>query len=229
MIAADTTFTVRPFGGDFSSVQAALDSAARDPAQTGHLTLDILGTFRERVVVHANLTEGVLVVGSGARPLDAMVIHNTSGNAGGGTFNSYTMRLDAPNVTLMNIVVANDANNYNRHIAGQSVALHLNGGTPAVPQRVRVLNSSLLGAQDTLYTGSVTSLSYYYNTYINGSVDALFGESSSVFENCVLEHTDTLTAHKGTQLASGATTHWATGPGDVTAYLLINCNVTLGW
>ena len=59
-------------------------------------------------------------------------------------------------------------------------------------------------------------------------MDALFGESSSVFDGCALEHTDTLTAHRGAAWRAGATTHWADGPGGVSAYLIQNCNITVG-
>ena len=194
--AQDVTLSVRSDGtGNFTSVQRALDSLAsgHNPS-LGHVTLTLLGSFRERVHVYANFTRGVTFVGTGASPLDSLIIFNVSG-AVVGTFSSWTMIVEALNVTLLNIAVANNSNDYNRHVAGQSVALHLNGGSVNALQRVRVYNCSLLGAQDTLYTGSQYSLSYYSNTYINGSVDALFGDSSSVFDACTLEHTG---AHWGT-------------------------------
>ena len=165
LVGADVTLTVRSDGsGQFTSVQRALDSLAPGlNASLGHVTLQLLGRFHERVHVYANFTGGVTLVGQGATPLDALIIYNVSG-AAVGTFSSWTMIVEAADLTLVNVGVANSANNYDRHVAGQSVALHLNGGTPAAPQRVRVFNSSLLGAQDTLYTGAQYSLSYFYNT-----------------------------------------------------------------
>lgn len=167
-----TTFVVRSDGsGQYASLQAAVTAAAANPAATGHAVFDVRGTFFERVHVPATLRDGVTIVGTGAAPLDALLVHNTSG-AAVGTFSSWTLMVDALNVTLVNVAVANNASGYDRKVAGQSVALHLNGGAAGQLQRVRVVNSSLLGAQDTLYTGGAFSQSFFSRTYINGTCGA---------------------------------------------------------
>ena len=164
-----TTFVVRSDGsGQYSSLQAAVTAAAANPVATGHAVFDVRGTFFERVHVPATLRDGVTIVGTGTAPLDALLVHNTSG-AAVGTFSSWTLMVDSLNVTLVNVAVANNESNYDRKVAGQSVALHLNGGAAGQPQRVRDVNSSLLGAQDTLYTGGAFSQSFFSRTYINGT------------------------------------------------------------
>jgi len=216
---ADTTLRVYSAGGgDFSSVQAALDSVV-DPAAAGRLTLLLAGVFRERVTVGARFTAGVDVVGTApGGPLANFIVFNRSGSGGaacaptggGGTFDSWTLRVDAADVRLAGVAVANDACGYDHKAAGQSVALHVTG------DRVAVFDSRLLGSQDTLYTGGART--YYARTFINGTVDALFGEGAAVWDACELVHNTTVTAHKGGVLPAAA-------GGGPTAYLLRDCSV----
>lgn len=208
----DVTLTVRSDGGgDFASVQAALDSL--DPAVNsltlGVVTLELLGTFRERVWIYSNFTGGVVIRGVGTTPLDSLIIFNVAGSAVG-TFSSATLNIGASNVTLVNVAVANDAGGYNKTIAGQSVALAANGG-----DFLAVHDSALLGGQDTLYTGK--GRLYLRNVYVNGSCDSLFGEGSAVFDDCVSEVYDTVTAHRGE-----AAPAWG-GPGS--AYLFLRSRI----
>lgn len=167
---ADTWVSVTNDGsGDYASVQAALDglNPGVNGPKLGHVYVAMQGYFKERVVVYSNFTNGVTFIGQGTTPLDSLITYNVSGNSGigpcggsggPGTFGSYTVRIDAPNVTMVNMAIANDACEYNHHVAGQSVALHLNADL------FSMWNSSLLGAQDTLYTGSVAERSYFYNS-----------------------------------------------------------------
>ena len=140
-----------------------------------------------------------------ADPMANFIEYNVSGNSGPGTFGSWTLKVDAPNVTFVNVAVANSADGYNKRVAGQSVALHLNA------DRFACWNCSLLGAQDTLYTGSASMRSYFYGSYINGSVDALFGDSATVFEANHIDMSDTITAQRGD---------------GTTAYLIVDSLVT---
>lgn len=201
--ASDVQYTVRSDGsGNFTNVQAALDFC--DPGNNpglGRVTLLIKGHFFERVQVYSNFSGGVLFQGEGATPLDALLEYNVSGPAAGGTFNSWSVRVDAPNVTFANVAVANSAYGYNASRAGQSVALHITGDTFAC------WGCALLGAQDTLYTGEPGIRSLFSGTYINGSCDALFGGSSTVFEDCDIDMSFTVSAHRG----DGTTAYLITG------------------
>jgi pectinesterase len=190
-------------GGDFTSVQAALDSLSPGTNRTlGPVTLQLLGLFWERVVISSNFTKGVTLQGVGATPDDALIIFNVSGSSGAGTFGSYTMQIVADDVTLSNVAIANNASDYNAKIAGQSVALDIRS------DRVAVYGSRLYGAQDTLYTGTLRS--YFVNVFVNGTCDAIFGEGSSVFEQADIRMDFTVTAHKGN---------------GTTAYLLVDSDI----
>lgn len=189
--------TLRVFsdgGGDFTSIQSALNSSMGKPQ--GRLTLVLRGSFRERVVVPAVFSQGVdfVPLAGAARPL---ITYNTSGaggagcgGAGGpGTFGSYTLQVLASDVRMRGIDIANSACAYNHKIAGQSVALDVRG------DRAAFFGVRLFGAQDTLYTGALRT--YFADAFVNGSCDAIFGEGSAVFERAEIKMDFTVTAQKG--------------------------------
>jgi pectinesterase len=187
---ADVTLIVRSDGtGQFTSVQAALDSCnPGSNSSLGHVTLMLEGYFRERVTVYSNFTDGVAFVGTGAVPTDATIAFNEAG-VNVTTWNSSTVTVWADAFVASNVAFVNDAGGYNKTLAGQSVALMLYG------DRNIVANCSLLGAQDTLYTG--TGRLWAIGSQINGSCDSIFGEGSAVFQACEVIIFDTVTAHKG--------------------------------
>jgi pectin methylesterase-like acyl-CoA thioesterase len=181
-------------------------------APRNHCTPPPAGHFFERVHVYSNFSRGVVVVGDGPTAPGALlpglanfIEYNVSGSSGPGTFGSWTVKVDAPNVTFVNVAVANSADGYNHTTAGQSVALHLTADTFAC------WGCSLLGGQDTLYTGEADCRSYFTGAFINGSCDALFGGSSTVFASSRIDMSFTVTAHRG----NGST-----------AYLVVDSEVT---
>jgi len=109
----------------------------------------------------------------------------------GGEWDSQTLMVESADAIFANMTVANNACNYNNAVAGQSFAVQI------LSDRVAFYNTALLGAQDTLYTGSYRT--YYSGTRINGSVDSIFGESAAVFDNCLIEIYNHITADKGQQ------------------------------
>jgi pectinesterase len=191
LTAADISLRVFSDGtGDFTSIAAALRNvSAVNGTSAEPLTLWIRGVFFERAIIPANLTGGVNLTGIGADPFGALMVFNVSGSSGAGTFASYTLQVLANDVRIVNMAIANSADGYNKTLAGQSVALDVRG------DRVAVIGSALLGAQDTLYTGKGRIL--LSNTYINGTCDSAFGEGSAIFDDCASDIIDTVTAHRG--------------------------------
>ena len=116
-----------------------------------------------------------------------------------GTFRTYTLFLDAPDITLCNLTVENAAGAGKE--VGQAIALYAEG------EGIRVENCRLIGSQDTLFTGPlpekekepggfrgpkefaprINGRQYYKNTYICGGVDFIFGSATAYFEHCTLE------------------------------------------
>jgi len=107
----------------------------------------------------------------------------------GGEWDSQKIMIESADAIIANMTIANNACNYNNALAGQSFAIQV------ISDRVSFYNTEILGAQDTLYTGNYRS--YYNGCRINGSVDSIFGAGACVFDNCLIEIYDHITAHKG--------------------------------
>ena len=90
-----------------------------------------------------------------------------------GTFRSFTVRVDANDITLKNITIENNAARL-----GQAVALHTQG------DRLRFVNCRFLGHQDTVYTGMGATRLFFDHCYIEGTTDFIFGPSTVWFEQC---------------------------------------------
>jgi len=116
-----------------------------------------------------------------------------------GTFRSYSVFVDAHDVTLRNLTIENASGDSITH--GQAIALYADG------DRLTVDSCRLLGHQDTLFTGPLPpkeiqkngfigpkqfaprlrTRQYYKDCYICGDVDFIFGGATAYFENCTIE------------------------------------------
>ena len=92
-----------------------------------------------------------------------------------GTFRSFTVRVDANNITFKNLTIEN-----NTARLGQAVALHTQG------DRLIFTNCRFLGNQDTVYTGMEGTRLYFDHCYIEGTTDFIFGPSTAWFEQCAI-------------------------------------------
>ena len=90
-----------------------------------------------------------------------------------GTFRSFTVRVDANDITFKNITIENNAARL-----GQAVALHTQG------DRLVFVNCRFLGNQDTVYTGMPHTRILFDHCYIEGTTDFIFGPSTAWFEDC---------------------------------------------
>ena len=90
-----------------------------------------------------------------------------------GTFRTYTLKVQGSYITLKGITIENNAAKL-----GQAVALHTEG------DHILVQNCRLLGNQDTVYTGVGGTRVAFYDCYIEGTTDFIFGPSIAWFQNC---------------------------------------------
>ena len=187
--------------GDYTSIQAAIDAA-----QAGEEIRVKPGEYRERVVIDKS---GLHLAGESR---DDVVIADSrcakDKDANGmekGTFLSFTLITLAPDVTVENLTVRNDAGD--GRIAGQAVAVYAAG------DRGVWRNCRMLACQDTLFCGPVMrkvlddvnreacevecvpsvsdcplthSRQYFENCFIRGDVDYIFGPYRCWFEGCTL-------------------------------------------
>jgi len=93
-----------------------------------------------------------------------------------GTDGSATVLLTAKDIEMRHLTVRNDYNE-SANGASQALALYVKA------DRARFRNVRLIGDQDTLLThGAVRA--YFYQSYVEGDVDFIYGSGTSVFDNC---------------------------------------------
>ena len=192
-------------GGDFATVQEAVDAL---PAQAGEVREIYIkdGEYRGRVIVNkprVRLTgesrDGVVLVH------DAHAKQLGPDGAARGTFLSFTLLTAAPDVTVENLTVRNDAGD--GRLVGQAVAVYAAG------DRGLWRNCRLEAHQDTLFCGPLMekvlrdiapyaadaevvpfvgdcpptrSRQAFVNCRIRGDVDFIFGPYRCWFEGCAL-------------------------------------------
>ncbi len=163
----------------FHSIAEAVDAL---PDTGGSIAVQP-GTYREVVTIRK---PHVHIDGVDPDPSKTVLVFNNTGPKSAGTFNSATVFVEADNVSMDNLTIANDAGTGK----GQAVALAVTADRAAFHQ-VR-----LLGAQDTLFAAArycygdygpcVPTRQYFADSYIEGNVDFIFGDSQAVFDRCTL-------------------------------------------
>ena len=128
--------------------------------------IELCGEDRDQTVItyddHANISfGGGLKIEGGGRKL--------------GTFRTYTLKIEANDITLKNLTIENNAARL-----GQAVALHTEG------DRLVFKNCRFLGNQDTVYTGMPHTRLWFSDCYIEGTTDFIFGPSTAWFEHCTI-------------------------------------------
>lgn len=192
---------VASYGGDFPSLQQALDYLERNPEADKRILVKP-GVYKEQVTVRI---PGVVITGESQKETEHTQITWAFG-AGEimpdgrkrGTFRSYTFMVDADEVILRNLTIENAAGPGS--VAGQGIALYADGDCLLVD------SCRLLGWQDTLFTAPLPETEiepggfagpkqsaprhhrkqYYKNCYIEGEVDFIFGGATAYFEHCTL-------------------------------------------
>ncbi|MEO2064847.1 MAG: pectinesterase family protein [Christiangramia sp.] len=120
------------------------------------------------------------------------------------TFTSASVTVKGNDIHFKNLSIQNTSCG-----EGQAVALHVEG------DRFIAENCTILGCQDTLYTASEGSRQYYFNCYIEGTTDFIFGEATAVFENCEIH-----------SLKNSYVTAAATPKNQDFGYVFLNCQLT---
>lgn len=186
---------------NFPSVTKALQSLPPDGTEPITIEIDP-GIYHEKITIRRPF---VTLVGCGMQAKDTVLSYDDYANltmADGsktGTFRSYSLFVDAHDVTLRNLTVENASGDSPTH--GQAIALYADG------DRLTVDSCRILGHQDTLFTGPLPekelvkdgfigpkqysprlkTRQYYKDCYICGDVDFIFGSAAAYFDNCTIE------------------------------------------
>ncbi len=177
------TVTVAASGGDFTTIQAAVNAAPED----GAVIRIRPGVYRE--VAHVD-RPGIQFRGETNDPAKVVLVYGNSAASTCGTRCSATLFVTGKDFFAGNMTIANDYGKTS-DVPSQAVAVSVRA------DRAVFRNVRLLGAQDTLYASSlgcmngaspgencVTGWQYFVDCYIEGHVDFIFGDAKAVFEGC---------------------------------------------
>ncbi len=158
---------------DFTSLQEAIKSIrAFDPE--GPTTILVKnGVYREKIVIPDYVCE-IKIIGED-KEKTVITYDDYAGKDNMGTFRTYTLLVRGNDIWFENLTIENTAGP-----VGQAVALHTEG------DRIVVKNCRLLGNQDTVYTGGEGNRLCFFDCYIEGTTDFIFGSATAWFEGCEL-------------------------------------------
>ncbi len=174
----DTIVVARDGTGEFRTVAEAIEvcRAFMDYHKVIYIKK---GTYKEKLVIPQWL-QNIELCGEDRDQTvityddHANILYAPTGK-GMGTFRTYTLKVEANNITLKNLTIENNAARL-----GQAVALHTEG------DRLVFIGCCFLGHQDTVYTGMAGTRLFFKDCYIEGTTDFIFGPSTAWFEGCTI-------------------------------------------
>ncbi|PIN11138.1 Pectinesterase [Handroanthus impetiginosus] len=198
---------------NFSSVQKAIESSP-DFSHSWTLIIVDSGTYREKVVVSSNKTN-LIVQGQGY--LNTAIAWNDTANSTGGTSYSPTFAVFSPNFIAYNISFMNTAPAPDPgEVGGQAVALRVTGDQSAF------YGCGFYGAQDTLNDDQ--GRHYYKECFVQGSIDFIFGNGRSLFEDCTIN--TTAKESPSGKVTGCITAHGRDSANEKTGFSFVNCSIS---
>jgi len=163
--------------GTHTTIAAAIASAPTNSSSNYYIFVKS-GVYYEKDTVPTNRPNIVMV---GENVLNTILYYNDNANTlynGSpiGTSGSAAFFVNGANFSAFNMTFQNNSG----VAAGQSVAVNISGDKAAFR------NCRFLGFQDVLYCKNAGISSYFRNCYIEGTVDFIFGASTSWFEGCYI-------------------------------------------
>ncbi|MBN1132093.1 MAG: pectin esterase [Bacteroidales bacterium] len=155
--------------GDFTKVMDAIH-AAPDNAPEPVVIFIRNGIYHEKIIV-PNQKPNLVFIGEHADSTILTFDDRSHYTRELNTFTSHSVRVDASNITFINLTIQNPAR------GSQAVALHGNG------DRQTFVHCRITGWQDTYYS-DMRSRNYFLDCYIEGATDFIFGFGVSLFDSC---------------------------------------------
>jgi pectin methylesterase-like acyl-CoA thioesterase len=165
--------------GHYTSLQAAVNAL---PSSGGEIEVEA-GTYTGQATISK---PNVWLIGEGSSPSATVLTASQSSSTAGSDEASATV-----NVTKA-------ATGF--YASNLSIENTFGAGTPAVAlfleaDKSVVRNTNIIGYQDTLYAGSegcsgstcTPARQYFYQTYVQGNVDFIFGDAAAVFDSCTIQ------------------------------------------
>jgi len=170
--------TVGPSGAAFTTVQAALNSLSKTNTTPTQIRI-APGIYKEKLTV---AVPKITLCGQTGKASSTILTYgdnaNTSNGNGGtlGTTGGASTNMTGSDISVENITFANST-----PLGGsQAVALLVSGN------QVQFRNCRFLSFQDTLYVRKAKQ--YFRDCYVEGTVDFIFGDGTTVFDNCTVKN-----------------------------------------
>ena len=175
----DTIFVARDGTGEFRTIDEAIE-VCRAFMDYHKVIFVKNGIYKEKLIIPQWL-QNIEICGESAEKTiitydDHANVKRPETRKPMGTFRTYTLKIEANDITLKNLTIEN-----NSARLGQAVALHTEG------DRLVFINCRFVGHQDTVYTGMPATRLYFKDCYICGTTDFIFGASTAWFEGCTIE------------------------------------------
>ena len=175
----DTIVVARDGTGQFRTIDGAIE-VCRAFMDYHKVIFIKKGTYKEKLIIPQWL-QNIELCGEDMN--ETIITYDDHANIktqerpnGIGTFRTYTLKIEANDITLKNLTIEN-----NSARLGQGVALHTEG------DRLIFINCRFIGHQDTVYTGMPYTRLFFKGCYICGTTDFIFGPSTAWFEECTIE------------------------------------------
>lgn len=175
----DTIVVARDGTGQFRTIDEAIE-VCRAFMDYHKVIFIKKGTYKEKLIIPQWL-QNIELCGEDMN--ETIITYDDHANIktqerpnGIGTFRTYTLKIEANDITLKNLTIEN-----NSARLGQGVALHTEG------DRLIFINCRFIGHQDTVYTGMPYTRLFFKGCYICGTTDFIFGPSTAWFEECTIE------------------------------------------
>ncbi|XP_062104819.1 probable pectinesterase 8 [Humulus lupulus] len=209
---------------NFTTVQAAVDAipttsgsggGATAPTQNRTIIWINSGLYYEKVMI-PKTKPNITLQGQGY--LTTAIAWNNTANSSGGTFYSGSVQVFSDNFIAKNISFMNVAPIPKPgDVGAQAVAIRISGDQAAF------WGCGFFGAQDTLHDDK--GRHYFKDCYIQGSIDFIFGNAKSLYEDCQLTSIANPVA-AGSRLIDGSlTAHGRALKEDDTGYVFLNCMI----
>jgi pectin methylesterase-like acyl-CoA thioesterase len=177
-VTGQPVVTVGPSGANFTTVQAALNSLSKTNTALTQIRI-APGTYKEKLTI---AVPKITLCGQTGKASSTILTYsdnaNTSNGNGGtlGTTGGASTNMTANDVSVENITFANST-----PLGGsQAVALLVSGN------QVQFRNCRFISFQDTLYVRKAKQ--YFRDCYVEGTVDFIFGDGTTVFDNCTVKN-----------------------------------------
>ncbi|KAH0451133.1 hypothetical protein IEQ34_018432 [Dendrobium chrysotoxum] len=199
---------------NFTSVQSAIN-VVNDSSQMRTIIWINKGIYIEKVTIPKTKVN-VTLQGQGME--STAIVWNDTANSSGGTFYSASLSVFGANFIAKNISFMNVAPIAKPGDKGaQAVAIRVAGDQAAF------WGCGFFGAQDTLHDDS--GRHYFKECYIQGSIDFIFGDARSLYENCQLISMAS-PVPAGLKMINGAVTaHGRVSKDENTGFAFVNCSI----